>query len=114
MLYRVELTIGHRRSSGDLLPVSQLVEAEEKVLTVFSTSFQGGQICRRTGGYVNNEGELTLEPCTVVFSFTESVDQSLVQLWSLAGEMAARLDQECILLTIIPVYGLVLLVEPTQ
>jgi hypothetical protein len=111
-MYRVEITYGHRRPNGELLPAHELNAVEQQILEAFSQAFEGGQAYYRTGGYLDAAGQLTIEPCTVVMSFAEPIDRHIAELWKLASAIASRLEQECVLLTITPVNGLVLMAEP--
>jgi hypothetical protein len=111
-MYRVELTFGHRQRDGTLLPATDLTAIEQHILDVFSNDMGGGQAYYRAGGYLNTDGHLTIEPCTVVLSFAEAIDRHITDIWHLARAVAERLEQECVLVTITPVNGLVLMVKP--
>src|SRR3569832_993429 len=101
MYYRVELSMGHCRRNGELLPQEYVAIAEQQALQAFTECFQGGQLYHRFGGYVSLNGCLMLEPCTIVFGLTEALDTHMVnQLWSLAGELGTLLEQESVLLVI--------------
>jgi hypothetical protein len=109
--FKVELSFGHRRQGGELLPQQQVVVAEQQALEHFTQLFQGGQVHRRLGGYMLDD-HLILEPCSLIYSVTEAVDGQVAQLWSFASNLAALLDQDCVLVTITPMAGLVGWVQP--
>lgn len=108
---KVELSFGHRRRDGELLPQQQVAVAEQQALEVFTRLFQGGQVHRRFGGYML-DNRLTLEPCSLIYSITEDVDGQVERLWSLAGDIAAFLEQDACLLAITQVNGMIGLVPP--
>ncbi len=109
---KVELSFGHRRRDGEPLPQQQVARAEQQALEVFTQLFQGGQVHRRFGGYMV-DNHLTLEPCSFIYSLAEAVDGQVAQLWSFAGNLAALLDQDCVLVAITPMNGVVGWVPPT-
>lgn len=113
-MYRVEINFGHCRQDGRPLPAHAIAGAEEQALRALSRAFRGAQLQHHSGGYLTAGGRLMVEPCTVVWAYAPEVDGHVTLLWALAGEIAARLEQESVLLTIVQVNGTVHWVEPTQ
>jgi hypothetical protein len=110
-MYRIELTYGHRRRTGEpLLPID-VSTAEQQALNFFTESFHGGQVYRRIGGYLSND-HLIVEPCTVIWALAEQVEGHIERVWALASTLAAQLEQECVLVSITRFDGLVGWVEP--
>src|SRR5262245_33982941 len=114
---RIELSFGHHRCDGTPLPNAQIIAAEHQALTFFSQAFGGAQVyvCHRTGVYHTSDGQLTIEPASVVWSFASEVDDHLTQLlWSLASSIAQALDQEFVLLAITHLDGILAFIAPTS
>ncbi len=106
MFYKVELHIGHRTRTGDVLPLQHITAAEQHALGVLSEAFQGGHVLRRLGGYLTADGQAMIEPCSLICSFAEAVDGHLEKLWTLASEIATALEQESVLLTVVRMDGM--------
>jgi len=113
-MYRVEIIFGHSRQDGQLLPAHQIAVAEQRALWALSHAFRGGQLQHYTGGYLTAEGRLVIEPCSVVWAYALEVERNLAVLWAVAGEIAAALEQESVLLVIERVDGMAHWVGPTQ
>jgi hypothetical protein len=113
-VHRVEITFGHREVSGEPLPPTLVESADEAALQTFSSLYGGGQRYRRIGGYLTTDGRLLLEPCTVIWAYTPSVDEHLPELMELAQALAVLLNQESVLLTVTPVAGVVRFIPPPQ
>jgi hypothetical protein len=108
-MYRVELSFGHCQQTGEPVPAQHVAAAEQQVLEVFSEAFGGGQVYHRLGGYVGG-GHPMQEASSVVWSYGERVNMQ--QLWSLASAIARLLNQESILLAVVPVRGTVQWIGP--
>jgi len=112
MVHRIELAFGHRRRDGELLASEQVEAAEQQALEIFSQLFRGGQIYRRLGGYLS-DGYPILEPCSTVYSLADDVADQVGRLWSLAGDIARLLDQDFVLVSVVPVHGMIGWVPPS-
>jgi hypothetical protein len=112
-MFKVELVVGHRRRDGVFVPHPQLDITEQQTLAVFSALFGGGQVYRRTGGYLTADGKAVIEPCSVIFAYAESVEGVLDRLWAAASKFAAELDQESVLIVVTPINGLMGFVGPS-
>jgi hypothetical protein len=114
VMYRFEITFGHRSQAGDSLPEERIVMAEQWALAAFSSLFRGAQLHRLTGGYLTDDGRFMTEVCTSIWSFCNGMDKRREQVESIARSLATELDQESVLLTIVVVRGTVEFIRPLQ
>ncbi len=65
------------------------------------------------GGYKSVDGHCVLEPCSLLTAYTKEVgEEEWTQLLILASEIATQLEQECVLITIQRVDGLMHWAKP--
>src|SRR5436309_2039333 len=66
----IELAFGHYCSNGDPLPKHRIEAAEYRGLSTFTQFFLGGQLHHCTGGYLSPQGQVVIEPCTLIKAYT--------------------------------------------
>src|SRR5205814_2370448 len=99
------------RSDGERLPTHQLTTLESLALSAFAQYFFGGQMHHCMGSYLSANDHVMIESCTVIKAYTLDVESYETQIFALADEIAAILEQECVLLTIIRLDGMQHLVK---
>ena len=110
-MYIVELAFGHC-SNGEPLPKYRIEAEEYRGLSAFIQFFRGGQLNRCTGGYLSSQGQLVIEPCTLIKAYTANVEQYWIQLMTLASDIATALDQESVLLVKLCLDGMLYWAKP--
>jgi hypothetical protein len=101
----IELSIGHCRSDGSILPSHKIALAELRSLIVFSKCFRGTQVYHPLGAYLTSEDCLVIESSTVLRATAQEVESHLQELRALCHELVNTLEQESVLLTIFHVQG---------
>jgi hypothetical protein len=108
----VELAIGHYHSNGEPLPKHRIEAMELLGLSTFAQLFGGGQLHHRTGSHLSTQGQLIIEPCTLIKAYASNVEHCWTQLMAEASRMAAALDQESVLLTRMRLEGMLYWAKP--
>src|SRR5438128_914952 len=108
----VELAFGHYRSNGGPVPRHRIEAMEYHGLATFAQLFGGRQRHGRRGSYLSTQGELIIEPCTLIKAYTPNVEQYWTQLIAEANCVTAALDQERVLLTRMRLNGMLYWAKP--
>lgn len=108
----VELAFGHYYSNGAPLPLRRIEAIEYRGLSTFAQFFRGGQRHRCRGSYLSTQGQLVIEPCTLIKAYKPNVEQYWTQLMAEASEMAAALGQESVLLARMRLNGMLYWAKP--
>jgi len=113
MYYEVKMAFGHRRSDGEPLLPNRIEVVKNLGLSTLTRLFSGGWVNDGKGGYKNADGQCVLESCSLLMAYTKEVRESdWTQLMILASEIATKLEQECVLITIQRVEGMMYWVKP--
>ncbi len=114
MYYEVKMAFGHRRSDGEPLLPNRIEGVKNLGLSTLTRLFSGGWVNDGKGGYKSAaDGHCMLEPCTQLTAYAKEVRESdWTQLMILASEIATKLEQECVLITIQRVEGMMYWVKP--
>src|SRR6266567_3058059 len=113
MYYRVEMAFGHNRIDGEQLPLNRIETVKNLGLSTFTQLFSGGWINDCKGGHKSVDGQCVLEPCSLLTAYANEVgEDDWTQLLILASEIAHKLEQECVLVTMHRVDGLLHWAKP--
>ena len=112
MFYEIEVAIGHCHSNGMTLPAHQVAAVVNEGLLALTRIFRGAYSQAGIGGYLNKEDFPFTEPTTIFKVYTMNVDSLMPYLEILAGELAAALHQECVMLLTKRVEGTLQFVKP--
>jgi hypothetical protein len=113
MYYIVEMAFGHHCSDGELLQPNRIETVKNLGLSTLTQLFSGGWVNDCRGGYKSVDGHCVLEPCSQLTAYAREVgEDEWSQLLILASEIATKLEQECVLITIHRVDGVMHWVKP--
>ncbi|MGD9890077.1 MAG: LuxR C-terminal-related transcriptional regulator [Dehalococcoidia bacterium] len=118
LMYKIAVTVGHRRADGQPVPIDLLDTAITYLTDVFSIMFGGARMLGEAGrtdecdGYQHAGATVVIEHGSTVWAFGSGVDIRITELKTAAAEVAWRLRQETVLLSIEPVLGPIYFVEP--
>jgi hypothetical protein len=113
MYYIIEMSFGHHCADGEPLPPDRIETAKNLGLLTLTQLFSGGWINDWKGGYKSADGHCALEPCSQLTAYAKEVGESdWTQIMILASEIATKLEQECVLITIQRVDGVIHWVKP--
>ncbi len=113
MYYEIRMAIGHHRSDGEPLPSDRVEAAIKQGLLKLTDLFSGGRLHDCKGGYKSIDGHCVLESCSLFTADAEDVRESdWTKLLIIASEIATDLEQECVLITIQRVDGMLHRVKP--
>jgi hypothetical protein len=114
MLYCVEVAFGHDRN-GKPLPENDILAAQIVGGEILTRYFSGVQLSLCLGGYVTPKGYLKVEKCSVLRSYTDSLDTlTISQIDTLSAALAMFLGQQSVLFVWYELKGELRLVSPRR
>jgi len=112
MYYEIQMAIGHHCSDGKPIPPDRIEAVKNLGLLALTELFTGGWAIDGNGGHTR-AGQCLLEPCSLLTAYTPKVgEDEWAQLLIIASEIATKLEQECVLITIQRVDGTMHWVKP--
>jgi hypothetical protein len=66
------------------------------------------------GAYLTAEGEILIEPCSIIRAYTSTVERHMAELQTLASNAAAVLAQRAVMLAVLKVTGSLSWVQPNN
>lgn len=91
--HKVGITIP--KNSNDGIPFGKGIV--QSVVTEFAKEFGGATYHDASGAWINDEGELILEPVTIIYSnHDKDADYAILFIENLASELKIELKQEAI------------------
>ncbi len=104
-MFQVSMSIGQRTAAGEVLPADRVIAAEHRALEVFARLFQGAQLYRGIGSFLHTDGTTVIENSSTVWSYAATVEGCYDELYALARELIAALEQESVMLSTITLDG---------
>lgn len=99
--HRVELYLPSKKSDGTELDASTRDSVELELGKKLTELFGGATASEAAGFYQHLDGRMSLERISIIYSFVEKLDESVLQhLFSLAAYVKDILSQESVLITI--------------